>query len=56
MNRLLLFIPVAIGLEHWLPHQHITIFAASGLRRCWCCAAWLSGRGRWTSRCRAGWC
>jgi Ca2+:H+ antiporter len=31
MNWLLLFIPVAIGLEHWLPHQHIAIFAASGL-------------------------
>jgi Ca2+:H+ antiporter len=31
MNWLLLFIPVAIGLEHWAPHQHLAIFAASGL-------------------------
>jgi len=31
MSWLLLFIPVAIGLEHWLPEQHIAIFAASGL-------------------------
>ncbi|HLG45724.1 MAG TPA: calcium/proton exchanger [Reyranella sp.] len=31
MSWLLIFIPVAIGLEHWLPHQHIAIFAASGL-------------------------
>jgi Ca2+:H+ antiporter len=30
MNWLLLFIPVAIGLEHWAPQQHLLIFAASG--------------------------
>ena len=31
MNWLLLFIPVAIGLAHWAPQQHIAIFLASGL-------------------------
>jgi Ca2+:H+ antiporter len=31
MNRLLVFVPVAIALEHWAPGQHLGIFAASGL-------------------------
>ena len=31
MTWLLLFVPVAIGLEHWMPQQHLAIFAASGL-------------------------
>jgi Ca2+:H+ antiporter len=31
MNWLLVFVPVAIGLEHWAPQQHLAIFAASGL-------------------------
>ena len=31
MNWLLVFVPVAIGLEHWAPHQHLAVFAASGL-------------------------
>lgn len=31
MNWLLIFVPVAIGLEHWMPQQHLAIFAASGL-------------------------
>ena len=31
MNWLLVFVPVAIALEHWAPGQHLAIFAASGL-------------------------
>ena len=31
MNWLLFFVPVAIGLEHWSPQQHLAIFFASGL-------------------------
>jgi Ca2+:H+ antiporter len=31
MNWLLIFVPVAIGLEHWMPQQHLAVFAASGL-------------------------
>jgi Ca2+:H+ antiporter len=31
MNWLLVFVPVAIGLEHLAPQQHLLIFAASGL-------------------------
>jgi Ca2+:H+ antiporter len=31
MNWLLLFVPVAIGLEYWVPQQHLAIFVVSGL-------------------------
>jgi Ca2+:H+ antiporter len=31
MNWLLVFVPLAIGLEHWAPQQHLAIFAVSGL-------------------------
>src|SRR4030095_5658543 len=31
MNWLLIFVPVAIGLEHWAPQQHLAIFFVSGL-------------------------
>jgi Ca2+:H+ antiporter len=31
MNWLLVFIPVAIGLEHFTPERHLLIFAAAGL-------------------------
>jgi Ca2+:H+ antiporter len=31
MKWLLIFVPVAIGLEHWMPQQHLAVFAASGL-------------------------
>ncbi|MBI2738844.1 MAG: calcium/proton exchanger [Rhodospirillales bacterium] len=31
MNWLLVFVPLAIGLEHWMPQQHLAVFAASGL-------------------------
>jgi Ca2+:H+ antiporter len=31
VNWLLFFIPLAIGLEHWAPQQHLAIFLASGL-------------------------
>jgi Ca2+:H+ antiporter len=31
MSWLLVFVPLAIGLEHWMPQQHLAIFAASGL-------------------------
>jgi Ca2+:H+ antiporter len=31
MNWLLFFVPVAIGLEHWAPQQHLAIFLVSGL-------------------------
>jgi Ca2+:H+ antiporter len=31
MNWLLVFVPVAIGLEHWAPEQHLAIFLVSGL-------------------------
>ena len=31
MNWLLLFVPLAIGLEYWAPQQHLAIFLVSGL-------------------------
>lgn len=31
MNWLLIFLPVAIGLEHWAPQQHLAIFASSSI-------------------------
>lgn len=31
MNWLLVFVPVAIGLEYWVPHQHLAIFACSSI-------------------------
>jgi Ca2+:H+ antiporter len=31
MNWLLVFIPIAVGLEHFAPERHLLIFAASGL-------------------------
>ena len=31
MTWLLLFVPVAIGLEYWAPQQHLAIFLVSGL-------------------------
>ena len=31
MNWLLIFLPVAIGLEYWAPQQHLAIFASSSI-------------------------
>jgi len=31
MNWLLVFVPIAIGLEHFAPERHLLVFAASGL-------------------------
>src|SRR5215467_14232796 len=31
MNWLLIFVPVAVALEHYAPHLHLGIFIASGL-------------------------
>jgi hypothetical protein len=30
MNRLLVSVPVVVGLEHWAPNQHLAILAVSG--------------------------
>jgi Ca2+:H+ antiporter len=31
LNSLLIFVPVAVALEHWMPGQHVLIFLAAGI-------------------------